>query len=143
MPPSPLISRAALADADPEDAIDQALTLAIETLTHLQATGATPTGGQRTLLHVNWVMITQPNGGLDMTVVDAPHTIGELADALAAVGAETQARMLTTAAERRAADADADLSELDDDWFEHDLDGDLAARLVAYATGHPGEFFSD
>jgi hypothetical protein len=143
MPPSPLISRSALTDADPQDPVDQALTLAIETFTHLQATGATPTGGQRTLQRVNWVMISQPNGGLDMTVVDAPHAIGELADALAAVGAEVQARLLTIAAEQVAADAEADLSALDDDWFERDLEGDLAARLVAFATGHPGEFFSD
>lgn len=143
MQPSPLISRSALAEADPQDPIDQALTLALETMTHLQATGATPTGGQRTLRRVDWVMISQPNGGLDMTLVDAPHTIGELVDALAAVGAETQARVLRTAAEQRAADAEADLSALDDEWFEQDLDGDLAARVVAFATGHPGEFFSD
>ena len=143
MQPSPLISRSALADADPEDPIDHALTLAIETSTHLQASGAVPTGGQRTLLRANWVMITQPNGGLDMTLHDAPHTIGELADALTTVGAEVQARVLTTAAEQVAADPDADLSALDDQWFDDDLDGDLGARLVAYATRHPGEFFSD
>ena len=61
----------------------------------------------------------------------------------AAVGAQRQARVLTTAAEQRAADADADpecASTTNE--FEQDLDGDLAARLLAYPNSiFPGKLF--
>ena len=136
----PLISRSALAAADPADPIDGALTLAIETAEHHQRTGAQPTDGQRTLRHVNWVMTSQPNGGLDMTVHDATATAEELCAALAAIGANQQAQLLRDAFERG---ADAALEDLDGIWFERDLDGDLAARILAYANTHPREFFCD
>ena len=94
----------------------------------LQASGATPTGGQRTLQRsLGHGQPAQRRAGHDRPRCDA--TVEELAGTLTAIGAEEQARLLTTAAEQRAADAGADLSALDDEWFEHDLDDDLAARL--------------
>jgi hypothetical protein len=120
-------------EAESDDPVDLTLTLQIATFS--QAPGEL-TRGQRILGAVGWVLASQPNSGLTMTVEDSKRSVPELVEALEAVGADEHARILRAAAERD------DPSELDDAWDEADgPESRLAALMWAYVTDHESEFF--
>lgn len=139
------VRRAVLEDADADDAVDLTLTLSIATF---EDAGEfyDPTRGQAVLRAVNWVLASQPSGGLTMTVEDSHLPVSALVQALETVGASEHANALRDADKLAAREpqSDEEWTELDDRWW--DLDGSdsaLAALMWAYVTAHPDEYFSD
>ncbi len=133
---------AVLAEADPDDPVDLALTLAIETFTREAADGAL-TAGQLRLRAANWVLSSQPNGGLMMTVEDAPLPLAEVVRALEALGAPAHAAIVREAI-GVGEDDDERWEDLDDRWYALDGEDSELARLAwEDVLAHPGEFFLD
>jgi hypothetical protein len=125
---------AVIADADPDDPVDLTLSLAIATFT-AGASDLTP--GQRRLRAANWVLASQPNGGLAMTVEDAPLPLTDVVQALEALGADEHAAIV-----REAMTAGDDFDELDDRWWVLDGEDSELARLVwEDVLAHRDEFF--
>jgi hypothetical protein len=128
------VSKAVMDEADPDDPVDLTLTLQIATF---ERDRTDLTRGQEILGAVGWVLASQPNSGLTMTVEDSGRPVPELVGALEAVGAHEHARLLREAA------VVSDPGELDDAWDEADGDASrLAALMWTYVTDHESEFFT-
>jgi hypothetical protein len=132
------------ADADPDDPLECVLTLGIALRS--EENDGSMAFGQRVLDAVVWILSTQPNSGLTMTIEDARLPSAELAEALRTIGATARAGLIEEAAllaksEARTDDAWADL---DDRWWRQDP-GDTATSTAmwSYVQTHPQDFFSN
>lgn len=127
------------ADADPDDPLDCVLTLGIALPRTGDDAGAVMTVGQRVLLAVVWILSSQANSGLSMTIEDSPLPASELASALRIVDAPQQAALI-----EEAALIDGDWAQLDERWWGLDPgDARTSAAMWRYVQEHPQDFLTD
>jgi hypothetical protein len=132
------------ADADPDDLLECVLTLGIALRS--EEHDGPMTFGQRVLDAVVWILSTQPNSGLKMTIEDAMLPPAELADALRTIGATAQAGLIEEAALLAKSEAPTDdaWADLDERWWRQDPgDAATSTAMWSYVQTHPQDFFTD